>query len=68
MNQRKFAKFALIAIVFGFALMIAPAAFAQSEGLGRVMASGVIASVPVVVLFLIFQRFVVRGIAMSSGK
>ncbi|MEQ8965664.1 MAG: carbohydrate ABC transporter permease [Azospirillaceae bacterium] len=42
--------------------------FAQSEGLGRVMASGVVASLPVVVLFLIFQRFVVRGIVMGSGK
>lgn len=42
--------------------------FAQSEGLGRVMASGVLASLPVVLLFLIFQRHVVRGIAMGSGK
>ena len=39
--------------------------FAQSEGLGRVMASGVIASLPVVIVFLIFQRYVVR--AMSVG-
>jgi multiple sugar transport system permease protein len=39
--------------------------FAQSEGLGRVMASGVIASLPVVVLFLMFQRYVVR--AMTAG-
>ncbi len=30
MNNKKFAKFALIAIVFGLGLMIAPAAFAQS--------------------------------------
>jgi multiple sugar transport system permease protein len=42
--------------------------FAQSEGLGRVMASGVLASLPVVLLFLVFQRQVVRGIAMGSGK
>lgn len=42
--------------------------FAQSEGLGRVMASGVIASLPMVVLFLVFQRYVVRGIAMGGGK
>jgi multiple sugar transport system permease protein len=42
--------------------------FAQSEGLGRVMASGVLASLPVVLLFLVFQRHVVRGIAMGSGK
>lgn len=39
--------------------------FAQSEGLGRVMASGVIASLPVVLLFLVFQRYVVR--AMTAG-
>lgn len=39
--------------------------FAQSEGLGRVMASGVVASLPVVLLFLIFQRYVVR--AMTAG-
>lgn len=39
--------------------------FAQSEGLGRVMASGVIASLPVVLLFLIFQRSVVQ--AMTAG-
>ncbi|MFN7003086.1 MAG: carbohydrate ABC transporter permease [Roseinatronobacter sp.] len=39
--------------------------FAQAEGLGRVMASGVIASLPAVVLFLIFQRYVVR--AMTAG-
>lgn len=39
--------------------------FAQSEGLGRVMASGVIASLPVIILFLVFQRYVVR--AMTAG-
>ncbi len=39
--------------------------FAQSEGLGRVMASAVIASLPVVILFLIFQKHVVR--AMTAG-
>ncbi len=42
--------------------------FAQSEGLGRVMASGVIASLPVVIIFLIFQRYIVRGIALGGGK
>lgn len=42
--------------------------FAQSEGLGRVMASGVVASLPVILLFLVFQRYVVRGIAMGGGK
>ena len=42
--------------------------FAQSEGLGSVMASAVFASIPIVVLYLIFQRFIVSGIAMGAGK
>ena len=42
--------------------------FAQSEGLGRVMASGVVASAPVVILFLIFQRYVVRAVALGGSK
>ncbi len=42
--------------------------FAQSEGLGRVMASGVIASIPVVALFLVFQRYVVRAVALGGSK
>lgn len=42
--------------------------FAQSEGLGRVMASGVIASLPVVILFLMLQRFVIRGLSMGGSK
>jgi len=42
--------------------------FAQSEGLGRVMASGVIASIPVVVLFLVFQRYVVQAVALGGSK
>lgn len=42
--------------------------FAQSEGLGRVMASGVIASLPVVVLFLVFQRYVVQAMTVGGTK
>lgn len=42
--------------------------FAQTEGLGSIMASAVFASIPIVVLFLIFQRFIVAGVAMSAGK
>lgn len=42
--------------------------FAQSEGLGRVMASGVIASLPVVLLFLIFQRYVVQAMTAGGSK
>jgi multiple sugar transport system permease protein len=42
--------------------------FAFSEGLGSVMASAVFASLPIVILFLVFQRFIVAGVAMSAGK
>ncbi len=42
--------------------------FAFSEGLGSVMASAVFASLPIVLLFLIFQRFIVAGVALSAGK
>jgi multiple sugar transport system permease protein len=42
--------------------------FAQSEGLGRVMASGVVASLPVVILFLIFQRYVVQAMTVGGTK
>lgn len=42
--------------------------FAQTEGLGFVMATAVFASLPIVVVYLIFQRYLVRGIALSTGK
>ena len=42
--------------------------FAMSEGIGSVMASAVFASLPILVLFLVFQRFIVAGVAMSAGK
>ena len=42
--------------------------FAQSEGLGRVMASGVIASLPVVVMFLSFQLYVVQAMTVGGTK
>ena len=42
--------------------------FAQSEGLGSVMASAVFASFPIIVLYLVFQRFIVSGISMGAGK
>lgn len=42
--------------------------FAFTEGLGAVMASAVFASLPIVLMFLIFQRFIVAGVAMSAGK
>ena len=42
--------------------------FAMSEGLGSVMASAVFASLPIVILFVVFQRFIIAGVAMGSGK
>ncbi len=42
--------------------------FAQSEGLGRVMASGVAASIPVLVMFLAFQRYVVQAMTVGGSK
>ena len=42
--------------------------FAMTEGMGSIMASAVFASLPIVLLFLIFQRFIVAGVAMGAGK
>ena len=42
--------------------------FAQSEGLGSVMASAVFASAPIVLIYLIFQKYIVRGVAMGNSK
>jgi len=41
--------------------------FAQATELGSLMARGVIAGLPLFILFLIFQRHLIRGISMSSG-
>jgi multiple sugar transport system permease protein len=41
--------------------------FAQATELGALMARGVIASLPLLILFLIFQRQLIRGISIGSG-
>lgn len=41
--------------------------FAQATELGSLMARGVIAILPLLVLFLMFQKNLIRGIAVSSG-
>jgi len=41
--------------------------FAQATELGSLMARGVIASLPLLILFLIFQKNLIRGISISSG-
>ncbi|ABM04231.1 carbohydrate ABC transporter membrane protein 2, CUT1 family [Psychromonas ingrahamii 37] len=42
--------------------------FAQSEGLGSVMASGAFASLPVIILYIIFQKHIVKGFALGGEK
>ena len=41
--------------------------FAQATELGSLMARGVVASLPLLVLFLIFQGQLIRGISLGSG-
>ena len=41
--------------------------FAQATELGSLMARGVVASLPLLLLFFIFQRYLMRGISVSSG-
>ena len=41
--------------------------FAQATELGSLMARGVAAALPLMVLFLIFQKNLIRGISMTSG-
>ena len=40
--------------------------FAQSEGLGFLMASAVFAASPVVVVYLVFQRYIMRGMTFGA--
>jgi multiple sugar transport system permease protein len=41
--------------------------FAQATELGSLMARGVIAALPLLILFFIFQKNLIRGISMTSG-
>jgi multiple sugar transport system permease protein len=41
--------------------------FAQATELGALMARGVVASLPLLILFIIFQRQLIRGISIGSG-
>ena len=41
--------------------------FAQATELGALMARGVIASLPLLILFVVFQRQLIRGISIGSG-
>lgn len=42
--------------------------FSQTEGLGSVMAEAVFASAPIVLLYLVFQKFIVSGVAMGNSR
>jgi multiple sugar transport system permease protein len=42
--------------------------FAQSEGLGFLMACAVFAAMPVVVVYLIFQKYIMRGVALGASR
>ena len=42
--------------------------FSQTEGLGSVMAEAVFASAPIVLLYLVFQRYIVSGVAMGNSR
>lgn len=41
--------------------------FAQATELGSLMARGLVGSLPLLILFVLFQRQLIRGIAMTSG-
>jgi multiple sugar transport system permease protein len=41
--------------------------FAQATELGSLMARGVVAAAPLLVLYVIFQRHLIRGISVGSG-
>ncbi len=41
--------------------------FAQANELGSLMARGAIAAIPLLILYLILQRYLIRGIALGSG-
>jgi multiple sugar transport system permease protein len=41
--------------------------FAQATELGALMARGVLASLPLLIMFIVFQRQLIRGISLGSG-
>lgn len=56
----------MYAVTLGIASIQGNVAFAQSEGLGSVTADAAFASIPIVVLSLIFQRFIVSSASMGA--
>lgn len=41
--------------------------FAQATELGSLMARGLVGSLPLLIIFILFQRHLIRGISMTSG-
>lgn len=41
--------------------------FAQATELGSLMARGLVGSLPLLIIFILFQKHLIRGIAMTSG-
>jgi multiple sugar transport system permease protein len=41
--------------------------FAAATEIGSLMARGLVGSLPLLILFLLFQRHLIRGITLSSG-
>jgi multiple sugar transport system permease protein len=42
--------------------------WSNAQDLGSIMARGVVGAAPVLIVFLIFQRHLIRGITLSSGE
>lgn len=42
--------------------------FAQATELGSLMARGLVGSLPLLIVYLLFQRHLIRGISMTSGE
>lgn len=42
--------------------------FAQSTELGSLMARGIVGTLPLLLLFIFFQKYLIRGVSMSSGE
>lgn len=42
--------------------------FSQSTELGSLMARGIVGTLPLLLLFIFFQKYLIRGVSMSSGE
>lgn len=42
--------------------------FAQATELGSLMARGLLGSLPLLIIFIVFQRHLIRGLALTSGE